>query len=177
MSFETFKILYLAVAIAGAAIPFWILRASRRDLTLLTMVSFLLAMFFVTMFFNLTPDIPDTLFEEHWFRALTHLKPDIILFLTNALLWCIFPFGIGLILKGKKHGNKLTWIFFGVFTLLKTFADDWLFNHTYPEALVHPYEWGYVLVGWLTIYSVCALFITKVIDYLTEKNPYDKSDH
>ncbi len=177
MSFETFKILYLSVGIAGAAIPFWILRASRQDIHLLALVSIIVVALFVAMFFNFTPDIPDTLFEEHWFRALTHLKPDIILFLTNALLWCIFPFGIGFILKGKKHGNPLTWIFFGVFSLLKTFADDYFFNHTYPEALVHPYEWGYVFVGWLTIYSLCSLFITKVIDYLTEKNNHDKSHH
>lgn len=177
MSFQTFKILYLFVGIAGAAIPFWMLRASRKDILLLALVSAIVVAFFVAMSFNVTPDIPDTLFDEHWFRALTHLKPDIILFLTNALLWCILPFGIGLILKGKKHGNSLTWIFFGGFALLKTFADDWLFNHTYPETLVHPYEWGYVLVGWLTIYSLCSLFITKVIDYLTEKNSYDKPDH
>jgi len=77
MSFETFKILYLFVGITGAAIPFWILRASRKDILLLALVSIMVVAFFVTMFFNVSPQIPDTLFEEHWFRALTHLKPDI----------------------------------------------------------------------------------------------------
>ena len=140
-------------------------------------LSFIFSIFFIATYLDASQDVPDTLFEEHIFRAFTHMKANIFLTLSNALLWGVFPVCIGIFLRTKKQGERLVWVVVAIFTLLKIFSDDYLFNHTYPETLIHSYEWESVLVAWLIVYSLAAVFITKGIDSLTEKNTNDKPNH
>jgi hypothetical protein len=177
MTFETFKITYLVISFAATSVPLWLLRKSRDDLLILGSLSLISLSFFIALYLHAAQHIPDTLIEEHIFRALTHIKADLSLTVCNALLWVTFPIGIGMFLRNMKYGMRLVWIFFAVFTLLKTFFEDYFLNHTYPETLVHSYEWDSVLLAWVIIYSLVALFITKGIDLLSEMNNDDKSNH
>lgn len=177
MSFASFKIIYLTISVLSAAVATWLLRKSKDDLLALGLHSFIFLMFFLVLYVDASQDIPDTLFAEHVFGALTHLKPDLMLTLCNVLFWGLFPIGIGMFLMNKKHGTLSVWIFLGVLTLIKTFFEDYFLIHTYPEALFHSFEWGSVLLAWLIIYSLVGFFITKGIALLKETKNDDQSTH
>lgn len=169
MTLEEFQIVYSTASVTISVVPFWLLRKSRGDLLILSLVSFIFLSFFMVLYLDAGQYVPDTLFEEHLFRAFTHFKGNIFLTLSNALFWGGFPVGIGMFLRTYKQGTRLVWVVFAIFTLLKTFFDDYFLNHTYPETLVHPYEWDSVLIAWLIVYSLAALFITKGIESLTKE--------
>lgn len=164
------------MSIIASVAPFWILRKSKNDIAILGALSAISLTLSVLLHLNATPNVPDTLFEEHLFRVFTHIKRDIVLTLSNALLWGLLPIGWCIYLRSKKFGTPMVWIVLGVFTVLKTFADDYVL-HAYPEILIHPFEWGDVLLGWFIVYSLLAIFNTKGIDYLSGKNDHDKPDH
>jgi len=110
--------------------------------------------------------------SEFIFRALTHVRGDIMLVFCNALLWGAVPFSLAIVLKKKRWGKWLVWGFFGVVALIKTKFEDFFFIHTYPQFMqvppFHTFEWGYVLTAWSILYTVAALFILKWAEYLSE---------
>jgi len=108
--------------------------------------------------------------SESLLRALTHVKGDLVLVFCNTLLWGAVPFALGLILNKKRHGRWLVWLELLSFAGLKTIFDDRFLIHQYPQAIFHTFEWGYVLMAWLIVYSITAFFITKGFEFMNKSN-------
>lgn len=169
MPFETFKIVYLATSILGSALAVWLVRKNRDDLLVLLLMSFLMGLLLLALYFDVKQDrLHDAEMLGYALTGLTHVQ-DVALVVCNVLLWGILPFAIGIRLREKTHGTRLVWIFFISLSFLRTLAEDQLLIHQYPEVLTHRYEWGFVLFDWLIVYVIAALFITKGIKSLTKE--------
>lgn len=161
MSFETFRILYLLGSILAGAIAFWLMRKSRDDVIVLAFMSFMMFAIFFTQYLDSGKGVSTDDIAEFLFRALTHVRGDFILVVCNTLLWGVVPFTFALRLSKKRFGQWLVWLVFLFFSVVKTIFDDRLLIHQYPQEIFHSFEWGYVLVAWLIVYSIATLFITK----------------
>ena len=170
MTFETFKIVYFSSGILGVALAYWYVRKQRAELTSPAAISVLATFAFVAFYLEASEQIPDTLVEEHLLRAFTHLRKDLILSLSNAFMWCIVPFAIGLAVK-KRLGEVFVWILFALLVLLKTYFDDYFLIGLYPESFTHSIEWGDVLFGWSLVYCALAFFVTKGSKLFHENEP------
>jgi len=170
VTFETFKIAYFSSGIVGVALAYWFVRKLRADLITVAVVSVLAIFIFLGFHLEVTERIPDTFIEEHLLRAFTHLRKDLILSLSNAFMWCIVPFAIGLAVK-KRLGEVFVWILFALLVLLKTYFDDYFLIGLYPESFTHSIEWGDVLFGWSLVYCALAFFVTKGSKLFHENEP------
>jgi hypothetical protein len=170
MSFETFEIVYFCASVIGAAFGLWLLRKSKDDLLSLLMISSIPTMFRIAFYIDVKKgNIDGGELMGYLLRGLTYVEPDLILVISNSLLWCVVPFAAGIWLYKKKKGDSFVWLFFIGFALFKTIFDDRIIIHQYPEILVFSFDWGFVLFDWLIIYAIAALFVTKGIKSLSEK--------
>lgn len=170
ISFETFRIIYLLLSILGSGFALGRLRKQRDDLVITALMSVMMFVFFFANYLDSQSDNSSDDISEFIFRALTHVRGDLVLVFCNALLWGTVPFVVAFVLKKKKWGELLVWGFFVGMTLLKTKFEDFFFIHAYPQIMqvppFHTFEWGSVLTAWLIIYSASALFITKGIEMI-----------
>jgi hypothetical protein len=101
MTFETFKIIYLVVSVLTSSFAFMRLRKQRDDLLLATLMSAMMFFFFFANFLDAQADTSSDDISEFIFRALTHVRGDLVLVFCNALLWGGVPFSVAIALKKR----------------------------------------------------------------------------
>jgi len=158
---ETFKIVYLCVSVAGAAISFWQMRKVRENLLVLSIMTFVLAAVLLSFYFDSRRGYDIGPMMEYALHAFVAVQPDLMLTMSNVLLWGTVPFAVAIWLIRGKREKQLLWVFFSAVTLLKTLFEDQLIIHQYSKMLTHFFEWGYVLFDWGIIYALACFFLTK----------------
>jgi hypothetical protein len=146
------------------------MRKSKDDLIVLAFMSFLMFAVFFAQYLDSGEEQYGNDVSEFIFRALTHVRGDFILALCNTLVWGSVPFAIGIMLKKKRYGKWLVWGTLLMFATLKTLFKDFFFIHQYPQALFHTFEWNYVLVAWLIVYALAALFIINGVELMSTRD-------
>ena len=99
MTFKTFKVVYFVVSVVSAAATVWWFRKRRDDLLVIGLMSAAIFMFFFALYLDSAKDDLNNDISEFLFRALTHVKGDIVLSLCNVLLWGAVPFAVGITLN------------------------------------------------------------------------------
>ncbi len=156
MTFETFTIVYFSSGIASVALAYWYLRKQRTDLITLAGASVLTTCIFLAFYLEASEQIPDTFVEEHLLRAFTHLRKDLILSLSNAFMWCVVPFAIGLTVR-KRLGEGFAWILFALLILSKPFFGDY-FTYRSLSGEFHAFHRMGPCASWLVSCLLCPRF-------------------
>jgi hypothetical protein len=178
MSLETFKMVYLSASAAGALAAFWLLRKNRDDLLALSLMSFILLVGLLSFYFDLKKgNAHYGEMMEYLLHGFIEIEADFALTIGTSLVWGTVPFAVAIWLNKKKNRLLLVWTFFIALAALKTLFDGNFLVYQYPELFAHSLKWPIVLFDWAVIYSLAALFVTKGLESLYEKENNDQPPH